>query len=231
MENCPKCKSSDIKRKEDSHWIISLRRAEELQQLTEALRIVFVLFDRTAPSLLDIRVRAWEIWPSDDRCAYFIDFITDYHHNNYLAKRDAGLDPASCNLHPLTFDNLMMNPVKILDARIDSPDQKDAKAHVDFLFPAEGDRANLTPEPMPPGLLTKRELPALRNADLELFKPFLRNGRTIDDVTAALESKAPTHDLELAVTNVPWQVRRQLPMREKRIKKTKTKYRRRRSLS
>jgi MamI restriction endonuclease len=228
MEDCPDCHESEIERKDDSHWIISIRREEELRQLIEAKRLVLVMFDRTAESRLDIRVRVWEVWPDDERCGYFDAFITDYYNNNYLAKRAADLDPAPCNLHPLKFDHLMMNPVKVLDAHIDSPERASAKAHIDFLFKANGDRGELEPERMPASLLQRRELEILR-VDLEPFESHLRKGKTLDDLATAIDRKQPIRDLDSLVDDVPWQLRRKLPMRKKRIKTTKSTYKRRRS--
>jgi hypothetical protein len=231
MEDCPSCGSVAIARKDDSHWIIAIKREEELDQLLESARVVLILFDRTAPSPLDIRVRAWEIWPADERCAYFRDFFTDYFSNNYMAKRREGLEPAPCNLHPLKFDHLMMNPLKTLDARIDSPDSEDARAHVDYLFPAEEDRGIVEPEEMPVRLLRQTEVARLLEMDLGAFEPYLKTDRTLDDIAVALRSRGPVSALESVVTNVPWQVRVGLPMRTKRIKKTPSRYKRRRNRS
>jgi MamI restriction endonuclease len=229
MEDCPVCESTDILRKEDSHWIVSIRRREELDQLIGARRLVLVLFDRTAESRLDIRVRVWEIWPADERSGYLKQFVTDYYENNYLEKRAAGLDPAPCNLHPLKFDHLMMNPVKVFDARIDSPDRPDAGAHVDFFYPAEADRGKLEPEPMPAKMLGKHELPILAKADPALFEPLLADGSGVEDVEEALAQKDPRRALQRHVTGVPWQLRREFAMRPKRIKTSPSTYKRRRA--
>ncbi len=225
MEDCPVCGSTDIVRKEDSHWIISIRRREELDQLIGTKRLVLVLFDRTAESRLDIRVRVWEVWPSDARCDYFERFVTDYYENNYLKKRNA----APCNLHPLKFDHLMMNPVKVFDARLASPDRPDAHAHVNFLYPVKADRSKLDPEPMPIAMLGKHELPVLAKVDPALFEPLLAEGSGIKDVEEALAQKDPRRALQRHVTGVPGQVRREFEMRPKRIKTSPSTYKRRRT--
>lgn len=229
MEDCPKCSSPEIKRKDDSHWIVSIRRKTELEQLAKTRRVILVLFDRTAASRSDIRVRIWEVWPDDERCGYFKEFISDYYNNNFLKKREAGLEPAPCNLHPLKFDHLMMNPVKVLDAHINSPDRTNAKAHIDFLYPAEADRSELNPEPMPVTALKKGEIPVLASSDPLRFEHCLRAGKTIADVENALARKDPIRALAPIITDIPWQLRRELPMRQKRIKTTKSTYKRRRS--
>lgn len=196
MLACPACGSEDLTRKDDSHWIISVRREEELRQLVASRRIVLVMFDRSAESLLDIRVRAWEIWPGEELHTYFGEFVTDYFENNYMAKRAANLDPAPCNLHPLKFDHLMMNPLKVLDATIRAPDQPDASVEVEFLVSAEADRAELEPEPLPVRLCKKNDLAALvDNVDPESFAPCLRQGRSVDEVEAALRARDPVSEL------------------------------------
>lgn len=232
MTECPECGGTRLDRKKDSHWIVSIRREQELEQLVNACRIVLVMFDRSAASAEDIRVRIWEVWPREPRHAYFAEFVTDYYRNNYLVKRAHDLDTSPCNFHPLKFDHLMMNPVKVLDATIESPDDPAASVRVDLLVPAADDRGALEPEPMPVSVCRRRELVALADVvEPEEFAPCLRADCTTEDVARALRSRRPVAELDRVVSGIPASVRRHFAMRTKRIKMTPSDYRRRTAAS
>jgi hypothetical protein len=106
---CSQCGSTDVNRKTDSHWLFAIRSDAELEQLLRDARVVFILLDRTHGQS-DIRVRAWEVWPNHPDHEYFRAFAEDYYRNNYLVK---AAKAAPANLHPLKFDFLMMNPLRI----------------------------------------------------------------------------------------------------------------------
>lgn len=169
QKSCPKCKSSNIDIKTDSHWIFSIKSKSELDILLNKVpRIILILFDKENEDSDNIRLRAWIINPKEE---YVIKFFTDYFENNYEKKTD----PAPCNLHPLLRDFYMMRPYLIFYAEIDM-DKKDTNIKFWDL-----DKKEI--EQMPSHLLTVEEImqifpyekvpkkrSALRKADLiEIF--------------------------------------------------------------
>ena len=158
LEECPSCGSKNIIRKQDSHWILSIKSEQELHQYLEVPRIVLILFDRIPSDLSKVRSRIWEIWPTYERHQYFEWFVMDYWENNYSLKRSKGLTPAPLNLHPLKFDFFMMNPVLVFEAHIDV-ESTDAEI-VRWVGPMV-DRGECEPEPMPPSIVKRETLQEL----------------------------------------------------------------------
>lgn len=152
LGKCPSCASTDIHRKEDSHWIMSIRSDQELRQYLQSPRIILILFDRLPSIPSNVRVRVWEIWPTDNRHQYFHWFLNDYWKNNYKLKISKGLSPAPLNLHPLKYDFHMMNPIRIFEANITDSGEteilhwikpaEDRKHHAADLMPIEAVRTS-----------------------------------------------------------------------------------------
>jgi hypothetical protein len=231
QEECPQCGGTRIDRRTDSHWILSIKSEDELRQYIAGPRIVLVLFDRTAEEQRDIRARVWEIWPEEERHAYFAEFVTYYWQNNFVRKRDAGLRAAPCNLHPLMFDFYLMNPVLTFDATIHAPDSPgEAEVRIRTLVDATTDRATLEPDLMPVQVARKDELVALfaQLTDDEVA-PLLLDGTTVADVRAAVSMKNPVRALSDEIAGIPALARRRLVMRAKRVKMTPSTYRRARA--
>lgn len=144
LTECPKCGSTEIQIKEDSHWIFSIQSEEELQLLFSLPRILLILFDRDTENYIQVRV--WEISP---KTQYVRDFFGGYFYNNYSVKSQKGESKiAPCNFHPLKYDFFMMNPVKIFHAVITGED-------VDIKF---FDLNNKVSEFMPISLLKPEEV-------------------------------------------------------------------------
>jgi MamI restriction endonuclease len=221
---CGKCGSTEVQRKTDSHWLFSIRSEAELQQLMADPRIVFILSDRTHGNN-DIRARAWEVWPGDPSHAHLGEFARDYYENNYLVKSKA----APANLHPLTFDFLMMNPVRTFDARLIDVDQPSASIKIDERFDPRRDRDQAPVEDMPPSLCTPDEIKALLNSGSELLKPALAKGKDLSDVQAAAKKRGAKFRaaVDAAFPSIPPAARLLIPMRSKRIKTSKSSYKRR----
>ncbi len=221
---CGNCGSSDVERKTDSHWLLSVRSEAELQQLMDDPRIVFILSDRTHDNN-DIRVRAWEVWPKDESHAHLGEFARDYYENNYLKKTK----PAPANLHPLTFDFLMMNPVRIFDAQLIDVDRSSASIKIDEHFDRYGDRDNAPVEEMPASVCTPAEIAELATLSPTMLEPALAPGKSLADVQAAtvLKGKKFRNAIDAALVEVPPAARQCLSMRAKRIKTSESAYKRR----
>jgi hypothetical protein len=223
--NCEQCGSDDIDRKTDSHWIMTVKSEAELRQLMEVPRIVFILLDRTHRNA-DIRVRGWEVWPDHAIHAYFGEFVGDYYVNNYSVK---GAKAAPANLHPLKFDFLVMNPVRIFDAQLVDVDQANASIQIDEHFDRARDRADAPIETMPASLCTPGEILELVGSAPKLLAPGLAPGKSLADVGAAATQRGKKFGdrVDAALLDVPAAARLELDMRTKRIKTSVSVYRRR----
>jgi hypothetical protein len=224
-EECAECGSTDIERKTDSHWLFAVRSETELEQYLAEPRVLFILFDRTH-HLKDIRVRAWEVWPAHPSHRHFGDFLTDYYRNNYVVKQGRA---APANLHPLTFDFLMMNPVRILDARLVDVDGPGASVEIDERWPPRDSRAEAPVEAMPASVCAPGEILALIDETPELLAPALKEGASMADVTRAISRTGAAYRraVDAALAQVPPDARLRIPMRTKRVKTSAPTYRRR----
>ena len=122
-EKCGICGSEDVERKFDSHWIISLRTDEEVQQLLSRPVIYLVLLDYEDVEKRDIiRIRIWKLDPSDK----FVQvFFRDYYFEEYFKKRvKKGESPAPCNLHPDKPLTKSLKPALLFVGKINLPDSK-----------------------------------------------------------------------------------------------------------
>jgi MamI restriction endonuclease len=222
---CGSCGSIDIDRKTDSHWLLGIRSDAELEQLSAIPRVLFILMDRTHRNT-DIRVRAWEVWPTHDSHAYFGEFVRNYYEKNYLVK-DARAAPAS--LHRLKFDFLMMNPIRIFDARLIDVDQPDASVQIDEHFGRPRDRDEAPVEVMPPSVCKSDEIGGLLDVAPQLLECALEAGKSLADLRAAVGMTGARFrsTADAALANVPPEARRLIPMRDKRIKTSESSYQRR----
>jgi hypothetical protein len=145
---------------------------------------------------------------------------------NFLVK---GTRAAPANLHPLRFDFLMMNPIRIFDAQLIGVDEPTATIQIDEHVDPKADRDEAPIETMPPSLCKPEELRALVDDSPKLLEPALAQGRTMDDVEAALgrTGSAYRDGMDAVLTDVPPAARVLIPMRGKRIKTTAPTYRRR----
>lgn len=226
LEECSSCGSSNIVRRQDSHWILSIKSEQELRQYLEMPRIVLVLFDRPPGELAKIRSRIWEIWPTYERHQYFEWFVVDYWENNYKLKRSKGLTPAPLNLHPLKFDFYMMNPVLIFEASIDV-DSHDAEI-MHWVAPT-GDRSECQVEVMPSSAVKRELLQELiiELDDLELAECLY--GEITSGEAAQMRREISPDILADQLIRITESSRLKLPRPNKRIKLTPPTYTRRRS--
>jgi len=225
LEECPSCGSSDVVRKEDSHWILSIKSEQELQQYIQGPRIVLVLFDRPPGEYSKIRSRIWEVWPGHERHKYFDWFVNDYWENNYILKQSKGLTPASLNLHPLKFDFYMMNPVLVFEAHI-NVDSTDIEI-VSWVPPTE-DRSNCEPEGMPSNTVKKDLMQELVGDLTDAELAACLDERISSDEAAQLRQQLPNNVLAKRINSLTESVRLKLPRPTKRPKLTPSSYTRRR---
>jgi hypothetical protein len=110
---CPSCKSKDIKRNDDSKWLISIRHDEEFANLLEPKSYYLVLFDFTdMANPTTIRASIYEV---DPRTKGFAFCMIDYYYN-IKANSSSG---APFNLWPFQLKFHLMQPSTIYQSFIE----------------------------------------------------------------------------------------------------------------
>lgn len=113
---CSECGSTDIKRNDDSKWLIGIRHDEEFCQILEPKAYYFVLFDFVDLQSPDaIRSSIWEVDPKLPGFAYC---MVDYRLN-IQAKSSS---KAPFNLWPYELKFCLMRPVLIYQSTISTVD-------------------------------------------------------------------------------------------------------------
>ena len=109
---CPICQTEDIKRKDDSKWLIAVKGEEELKALFEPRWYYLVLFDFTdITTSTDINARIWRIDPKSIGFSYC---MIDYYFNIKSS--------APFNLWPFMLKFYLMKPELIYHSVISSLD-------------------------------------------------------------------------------------------------------------
>ena len=165
---CPECRSNNIKRNNDSKWLLTVRSEDELTTLLDRVpRVLFILSDY--PNFIEqdwntLQFQIFEIWPQDQRHRNFRTLMHNYFYNIYLPhiEKNARKTPAPKNFWPYSFQFYMCNPVRIFNcittgALENAPRFED----VQYIEPLT-DRQTVEPVPMPLSLLKPNELQRIR---------------------------------------------------------------------
>lgn len=113
---CPACNSSDIKRNDDSKWLISIRNEDEFHDLISPKFYYLVLFDFVdiaSPTNTDIQASIWQVDPKRPGFAFC---MIDYYFNI----RAKSKSKAPFNLWPYQFKFDIMFPLLIYRSVIKS---------------------------------------------------------------------------------------------------------------
>ncbi|MCC8035895.1 MAG: MamI family restriction endonuclease [Rikenellaceae bacterium] len=159
---CPHCECTNIKRKDDSKWLFTIRSEEDLQRMTEKIDRIFLTiaynpgFEKEDYNT--IRLQAFEIWNNNERHANFKKLMTSYFYKIYLEhiNNNPNKTPAPKNIWPFSYQFYLCNPVQVFDCLVTNANYSPEIEIMDY-FPPDGDRASLTPLPMPTKLLQRRE--------------------------------------------------------------------------
>ena len=182
---CPECGSEKIDRKDDSKWLFSVRDEHELNQYLNLNRILLILMDYPGfdnGDYSDVRISAFEIYPTEERMKVFRQLIRNHYENIYLPKvtgkmREGLTKGNPMNLHPFSYQFYKCNPVKVFECIIKDIDsepviQIDESA---FVTPKKERDSSMQSILMPTTLLKDSEWDALINkADFDNeIKPLL----------------------------------------------------------
>lgn len=167
-EKCPFCGSTNIKRNNDSKWLIGVRNEDELRMLKEETpRFIFIVFDY--PYFKDknfntTRIRSYEIWTKSKRCINFINLMENYYVNLFLEhkKLNPNKNPAPKNIFPDNYPFFMCNPIKTFECIIDGKN-----IMINHFIEPNRSRENIESELMPIGLL--------KNVEINILKKHIKN--------------------------------------------------------
>lgn len=171
---CFNCGTSNIKRNNDSKWLISIRTEDELRMyLEETPRFIFIVTDYPKfdeGNYADIRIRAFEIWVKSERANNFRELLTNYYKYIYLEhkRQNPKSNPAPKNLFPDNFPFYMCNPIKIFECVIENSLDKNCSINITHYIEPHINRENLPSEKMNKNLLSKDEKDILESNNIHL---------------------------------------------------------------
>ena len=158
---CNFCNSTDISRKDDSKWLLTIKSESELNLYTNKIdRLIFILLDYpnfTNDDFETLSIKAYEIWPKYNET--FKQILNDYYYNIYLEhiKLDARKTPAPKNFWPYSFQFYKCKPLKTYECLITDINTKPNIITTTYISP-DMDRSSLIPEDVPTIILNNEEL-------------------------------------------------------------------------
>lgn len=171
---CSNCGSTNIKRNNDSKWLIPVRSDDELRMLLEETpRYVFIVTDYPKfcdNNFCDIRIRAFEVWVQSERCKNFRILMENYYNYIYKEhiKKNPNKTPAPKNIFPDNFPFYMCNPIKIFECNIKDSLSKNPQPIINYYVKPNESRLDLKSEIMPIELLKPFEKEILKQHDIDL---------------------------------------------------------------
>ncbi len=151
---CTECGSSDIKRNDDSKWLISIRHEVEFDQILAPKYYYLVLFDFVdLLSPTTIRASIWQVDPTVPGFAYC---MVDYYSNIRAQSRTK----APFNLWPFSLKFDIMRPVLIYQS---------------FIAADGSIRTEIFPERDEPRVHSLKPLPSYSGSHKNLTKLTLRS--------------------------------------------------------
>lgn len=173
---CPECGSSNIKRNNDSKWLIGVRSQDELDMYLHRIpRMFFLLSDY--PNFEDgdydtLRFTSFEIWNQSDRAKAFQQILIDYYKNIYLAHiaADPESTPAPKNFWPYEYQFYLCNPIKTFECIIENANSAKPGIEITHYIEPDADRSDLPSENLPMKLLKPDEKTILANNGISFDK-------------------------------------------------------------
>ena len=171
--SCPKCGSSNIRRNNDSKWLITIHNRDELNlYLNEIPRTLFLISDYPNFDEGDydtLRFTSFEIWNQSERAAAFRQILKDYLEKIYSkhTARDRDKTPAPKNFWPYSYQFYMCNPIKTFECIIRNAGTEPEIEITHYVDP-RADRKDMPSENLPAKLLKDPEIAALRSHGIEI---------------------------------------------------------------
>ena len=115
-QSCPQCESKDIRRNDDSKWLVGIRNDNEFEKILDPKYYFLALFDFVDINNPDV-IRA-SIWRADPLAPGFAYCMIDY----YLNIRAKSVSKAPFNMWPFQLKFEIMRPELIYRSFINSDD-------------------------------------------------------------------------------------------------------------
>lgn len=170
---CPICGSANIRRNNDSKWLITIRSKKELDlYLKKIPRMFFLISDYPnfdASDFSTIRFSSFEIWNQSERAKNFRKLLEDYYNRIYLVhiKKDPEKTPAPKNFWPYSYQFYLCNPIKTFECIVRNADKKPEIEITHYVDPKK-DRSCLPSEDLPCDLLSRKERTFLQGKGFDL---------------------------------------------------------------
>lgn len=164
---CPKCGATNIKRNNDSKWLISVKSRSELDILLNHVpRVVLILSDYLNYEKQDwdtIQFQVFEVWPKERRHVNFRRLMENYLYQIYEPhiEQNPNKNPAPKNLWPYSFQFFMCNPVRTFHCIAENVLEDVQLKVLEYVEPL-ADRTIIEPVPMPLSVLNVDEIEHLR---------------------------------------------------------------------
>jgi len=231
---CPICGSVNIARDNTSKWLFTIRSKDDLTLLTEKVqRVILVLTDYpnfNEGNYEDIQFQVYEIWTNSPRCVEFKNLMSNYFNNIYKAHKESDSDktPAPKNFWPYSFQFYKCNPIKVFSCIIKNANTNPSIENVFYVEPTI-DRNTLKSELMPSAILTKSELPSLKEmliqAPKEVIEKHLAKGKSYEDFKTLInKTKFYKTEFTSVIPFFDEELRNYLPLREEKAFTIKTKH-------
>ena len=165
---CPVCGSDNIRRNNDSKWLLAIKSEQELSVLLDEVpRIVFILADYPNFATQDwatIQFQVFEIWPNDPRQRHFRTLMTNYFRNIYLPHTELNprKTPAPKNMWPYSFQFYMCNPLRTFHCVVENALADFQITVAEYVEPNQ-DRAAVIPVQMPLSTLNRKECALIKS--------------------------------------------------------------------
>ena len=166
--NCPVCESTNIKRNNDSKWLLTIRSEDELETLLDQVpRVVLLISDYPYFEEQDwatLQFQVFEIWPQYPRHAHFRTLMENYYRNIYIphVERTPTKTPAPKNFWPYSFQFFMCNPVRTFHGIVNDAETNPRLDVLEYVDP-KADRRTVAPLPMPSSALNLIEKRTLKS--------------------------------------------------------------------
>lgn len=160
---CPECKSSNIKRNNDSKWLFTIKNDNDLLVLTgQVERVLLIIADYPNFEKHDyntLRFQSFEIWTKSKRHSKFKEILTHYYQNIYLLNKNKypNKPPAPLNFWPYRIQFYLCNPILTFSCIVTNASSLFPKIEIERYIEPHLDRATIPSILMPLSILYKKE--------------------------------------------------------------------------
>lgn len=196
---CSKCGSNEIKRMDDSKWLITIKNEDELNlSLNLVPRFIFIIMyypNLNISNFDDIKIEAYEIWPTHS--LKFRELMNNYFYNIYSEhiKKNPNKTPAPQNFWPFSFQFYLSLPIKVFDCNVNNINKNPIVNVNEYINPSQSRDLNMC-EKMPLKILTSTEIDKYDFAEKEFLTYSDIIKIELRDTQKAIEHKNKYHRIK-----------------------------------